>query len=232
MPLLVPIDPSDSAMVIYVLLFFHGCKYNYVCTCFEVIVCNPWRYARHSCLSPTVPWFPFRSKEASVRVRLATEMFLPVTRPRWSLFCWMWADIKLYWIGSVPVCLPLFIQEGLWGAPPEFSQKLVAHCPPQYCNCTGSPNATPLGALIYDEPIKSCSPKRAVSLNLTYSITFFCAAWLLTLASLISALYIRGNQKHSYISMMYGLHFLSLSWYRHTVWDVRAIWRWYAEHEM
>ena len=61
-----------------------------------------------------------------------------------------------------------FMQEGLWGAPPQWSRVLVTYsCPAGYCNCTGSPreNSTEGCALIYSSPGLSCHPKRSGKLG-------------------------------------------------------------------
>ena len=50
-------------------------------------------------------------------------------------------------------------KDGLWGAPPTWSQTLVTHlCPPGYCDCNGPNNQSDTQGclLIYDDPSRLC----------------------------------------------------------------------------
>lgn len=75
----------------------------------------------------------------------------------------------------------LSFQDGLWGGPRSWSRTLVTYpCPPQYCNCTGSPNDNTIEgcALIYSNPSLSCTANRAGRLcmylvALLHSLNFY-----------------------------------------------------------
>ena len=55
------------------------------------------------------------------------------------------------------------LQEGLWGAPPNWSRSLVTYrCPANYCNCTGIAGERSIEgcALIFTNASLSCNPNR------------------------------------------------------------------------
>jgi predicted outer membrane repeat protein len=57
----------------------------------------------------------------------------------------------------------VLLKDGLWGAQPSFSRSLVTYpCPPQYCDCTGSPNddTTDGCALVFNDSSASCTENR------------------------------------------------------------------------
>ena len=54
-------------------------------------------------------------------------------------------------------------QNGLWGAPPNWSRELVTHtCPPGYCDCSqGFDNEENVGCLLnYTNPDEICTDTR------------------------------------------------------------------------
>lgn len=148
---------------------FCECKYSSDgCVLRSLFVISAGKYTIHAPPRPLSPWFHSGWEEERLCVWDQKQTCAGLWP--WDEVCPAECEQISICIGCVsptnemvPVYFSLCIQDGLWGAPPKWSRILVTYpCPPQYCNCSGSPNdnTTEGCGLIYDDPSKSCSPMR------------------------------------------------------------------------
>ena len=104
-----------------------------------------------------------------------------------------------FFISISPLPLHTSLQEGLWGAPPNWSRSLVTYqCPANYCNCTGIAGERSIEgcALIFTNASLSCNPNRKGMCNVLTPSSLTLS--LLTPSSLLSSSH--PPPSHSYSS--------------------------------
>ncbi len=87
------------------------------------------------------------------------EIALCLADRRGLLLAVKWMLLAIYWYVYTTLT---HTQNGLWGAPPDYSRTLVTHtCPPGYCQCSGRESQRSEGCLLlYTEPNHICQDKR------------------------------------------------------------------------